>query len=56
MKMLIIITAIAGTLGVVGPAFAGASCSWVGDFWVCNDYSGGGSSTCSWVGDFWVCN
>jgi len=56
MKSLIIATVIVGTLGAVAPAFAGASCSWVGRYWMCNDHSGGGHSSCSWVGRYWMCN
>jgi hypothetical protein len=54
MKMLIIITAIAGTLGITAPALANTTCSWIGDFWVCQ--GDGGQSTCNWIGDYWVCN
>jgi hypothetical protein len=42
------------TTVTITPADARTSCSWIGNYWVCN--GDGGRSSCSRIGNYWVCN
>jgi hypothetical protein len=50
-----IAAALFALLAAISPAEAQTSCTWVGNYYVCNG-PGGRTTSCTQVGNYWTCN